>query len=460
MSFNRIRTSFELFLAVALVASTASAVSAQLTAENLLKSSIEQLGPEHREVADAIEQFRKGNFLECRNLLKAARGKDSKVPPDGVLMAQMLYTANQPGLARAELERTVKEVPNDPEPFLLFGEVAFQQRRFADAELAFRRAYELNSKFDANPLRKQNMEKRALSGMAGVAESREDWATAAKYLQPILSKDPSDVSNTTRMARALFEQDTNIGDGKEQEREAYQLLIKLWEANPKQVRRPEITMGSMYQKAGNKPISAKLMKKASDQDKTGLQTQLTVARWALGSGDTALAVACAERAQQISPQSIEAKLVAGLTARYKKDYARARKILEAAHLQSPSNLAAMLQLAVVLVEGSEFDQKVAFEYSQMATRAYPDVGTPSGREASVTSAWILYRAGRFNEAQRTLQKALAGGSVSAESSYYAAQIIHQNSPDVAKRLLNTALSGDGVFPARSDAEALRSSLGG
>ena len=98
MSFNR-NTAIRLFLAMAFVASTASWANAQLTAENLLKSSIEQLGPEHREIADGIEQFRKGNFLECRNLLKAARAKDSKVPPDGVLMAQMLYTANQPGLA-------------------------------------------------------------------------------------------------------------------------------------------------------------------------------------------------------------------------------------------------------------------------------------------------------------------------------------------------------------------------
>ena len=398
--------------------------------------------------------------MECRNLLKAARQKDGKIPPDGVLMAQMLYTANQPGLARAELERTVKEEPSDPEPYLLFGEVAFQQRRFADAELAFRKAYDLNKQYAANPFRKTQMAKRSLSGLAGVGESREDWANVAKFLDPILKQDPKDINNTTRMARALFQQDTQIGDGKGQESQAYQLLIKLWEADPQNVRRPEITMGAMYQKAGNKPISAKLMKKASDQDKTGLQTQLTVARWALGTGDINLANACAGRAQQINPASIEAKLVAGLAARYRKDYVQARQVLEAAHLQSPSNLAAMLQLAVVLVEGGEAEQKVAFEYSQMASRVYPDVGTPTGREAAVTSAWILYRAGRINEAQLTLQKALAGGNVGPESSYYAARIIHQNSPETAKRLLDIALRGDGVFPARSDAEALRSSLGG
>jgi len=438
----------------------ASVADAQLTADALLKGAVAQIGPQHRDVDSAIEQFKKGQFLECSKLLKSARTKDPKLPPDGVMMAQMLYTAKQPGLGRSELERTVKEEPNDPEPYLLFGEIAFQERRFADAELSFRRSYDLTQKYTSNPFRKNKMLKRALSGMAGVYETREDWARAAKYLEPIVRADKADIANSTRMARALFEQDASIGDNKGGEIEAYNMLKALWNADKKNVRRPEITMGSMYQAKGNKDITANLMKNASERDKTGLPTQLTVARWALGNGDTALAQACSDRAAQISPTSMEAKLVAGLTARYKKDLPRARKILESAHLQSPSNLAAILQLAVVLVEGADRDKKAALEYSSVASRIYPDVGRPTGREAAVTSAWILYRQGRQQEAQAVLQKALQGGNVSAESSYYAARILQQSNPDIAKRLLTTALKGDGVFPARSDAEQLMRSLGG
>lgn len=437
----------------------ASRATAQVTAQTLLSSSVSEIGPQHREVSDAIEQFKQGAFLECRNLLKSAREKDPQIPPDGVLMARLLFTANQAGLARSELERTVQEEPTDPEPYLLFGEVAFNERRFADAELLFQKAYGLISKFTSNPYRKNTMLKRALSGLAGIAETREQWSDAAKFLAPIIKADPKDAQNTTRLARALFEQDTNLGDGMDKEAEAYQLLIKLWEADPTGTRRPEITMGSLYQAAGKRQISANLMKKASTQDKEGLQTQLTVARWALGTGDLDLAQTCSDRAESIAPTSVEAKLVAGLTARYKQDHEKARKVLEAAHLQSPSNLAALLQLAVVLAESnSEADQRTALEYSQMAVRIYSDMGQPTGREAAVTSAWILYRQGRQNEAQLVLQKALAGGKVSAESSYYAARIIHQSNPDVAKKLLETALQGDGVFPARNEAETLLASL--
>ena len=458
--FQLPRNTFGFLLMLLAVFSYGSAATAQLTADSLLQGSIEQIGPQHRDVDSAIEQFKKGQFLECSKLLKAARKKDPKLPPDGVMMAQMLYTAKQPGLGRSELERTVKEEPGDPEPYLLFGEIAFQERRFADAELSFRKAFDLTQKYASNNFRKNKMTKRALSGMAGVYETREDWANAARYLTPILKADKTDVANTTRMARALFEQDETLGDNKDGEKQAYDMLQALWNTDPKKIRRPEITMGSMYQAKGNKKLTAQLMKNASERDKSGLATQLTVARWALSNGDTNLAQACSDRAASIDGTSMEAKLVAGLTARYKKDLPRARKILESAHLQSPSNLAAILQLAVVLVEGQAKDKAAALEYSSVASRIYPDVGRPTGREAAVTSAWILYRQGRQQEAQAVLQKALAGGGVSAESSYYAARILQQSNPDVAKRLLSTALKGDGVFPARGEAEQLMRSLGG
>ncbi len=137
----------------------------------------------------------------------------------------------------------------------------------------------------------------------------------------------------------------------------------------------------------------------------------------------------------------------------------ARRQFESAHLKSPANLAAVLQLAVVLVEQSE--DRVALGYAEIGRRLYPDMSQPSGREAGVTFAWILFRQGRGTEAQRILQQALTGGGVSSESSYYAARILHQaGSIDTAKSLLQSALRNGRVFPARAEAENLLTSLGG
>lgn len=445
-------------LILLLTASTTA--NAQLTAEALLQSSIEQIGPQHSDVATAIEQFKKGSFVESRESLVAATKKDPKLPPAGILFARLLFAANQPNLGHSEVERVVSSHPEDPESYLLFGELSLQQRRFSESELSFRQAVGLLKNYSANDFRKKNMIRRAYSGLAAVAEAREDWAGAARYLDPITKQDPKDIAATTRLAQALFRQDKSLGDNQGEETNAYQKLTKLYEANPQGVRRPEIIMGTMYQQAGNKALAGKLMELASKKDPQGLETQLSVARWALETANTTLAKTCSSRALQLAPESVQAKLIVGLTARYENDLNAARKALESVHLQAPSNLAALLQLAVVLVEGTDADKKAALEYSQIATRLFNDLSTSQGRESAVTSAWVVYRLGRTTEAQRLLQRVLAGGSVSAESSYYAARIISQANGPYAKRLLEAALKNDGVFPARPDAEQLLRSLGG
>ena len=447
------------FCCTALLFISASEGRAQVTVESLLANSVEQVGPQHREVGDAIEQFKKGQLLEARNLLESAKSKDPQLPPAGVLLAQLLYAANQPALARAELERVVRDVPKDPESYLLFGEIAFQQRRFADAELAFTKAGELTQQGSMSTKRKNSMVLRSLSGLAGVAEVREQWPLAERYLKQIARAKTDDVNNTNRLARSLFRQDENL-DGKGKETEAYDLLKALW-SKDNSVRRPEITMGAMYQEAGNKAMAAKLMKLASTRDTQGAETQLAVARWALESGDLELAKTCSDRAVSVAKGSIEAKLVAGLVARYQNDFDRARRALESAHLQSPSNLAAILQLAVVMIENdSPAAQRAALEYSRIARLIYPDLSDAAGREAAVTSAYVLFRQSRVAEAQRLLQQALTGGTVSAESSYYAARVLNQANRDFAKKLLQSALKNDRQFPNRVEAEKLLTSLGG
>ena len=83
---------------------------------------------------------------------------------------------------------------------------------------------------------------------------------------------------------------------------------------------------------------------------------------------------------------------------------KARRQFELAHLKAPTNLAAVLQLAVVLAEQSE--DRIALAYAEIGRRIYSDLSQPSGREAAVTLAWILFRQNRGSEAQRALQQAL------------------------------------------------------
>ena len=115
--------------------------SAQITVKDLLGKFITDVPPAMgKDVQDAITAFTNAKFGDARELLKAANEKYPQLPPAGVLMAQMLVAANQGAAARAELENMVVEVPNDPEPYLVFGDLAFQQQRFTESHLCFAKA--------------------------------------------------------------------------------------------------------------------------------------------------------------------------------------------------------------------------------------------------------------------------------------------------------------------------------
>jgi tetratricopeptide (TPR) repeat protein len=365
------------------------------------------------------------------------------------MLAQFLFAANQPALARAELERVVKSQPTDPEPYQLFGEVAFQQRQYTEADLLFAKSLELSEQLAANPRRQQNLTKRANFGLASVAEVREDWQTAQKYLKAISQAEPADIAAGTRLARTMFQ----LGDDKG----AYNLLGQIWKKDEKTTR-PEVTMGVWYEQSGKRANASNLMKKVAERDAKGLETQLAVARWALDAGELDLAKSCADRALELEPNSLEAKLVLGLVARYNKDYAAARSAYESAHLQSPSHLAAMLQLSLVLLEQTG-NERMALDYAQTAARIFSDLSQATGREAAVTLAWVLLRLGRPAEAQRAIQEALAAGSVSPEGAYFAARILEQGgNTEAAGKLLQTALNNDPSFPTRTDADRLLKQL--
>jgi Tfp pilus assembly protein PilF len=423
---------------------------AQLTSKTLIGSAVKEVGPQYKDVDLAIEAFRKADFATARQLLEKAKREHDELPPLGIMLSQLLFAANQGNLARAELEKVAQADPTDPEPYLYFGEIALQERRISDAELAYVKAASMNESYTANPLRKVSMDERAYSGLAAIAEAREKWEAAKEFLTKAVAADPTDANLSTRLARAMFE----LGD----QRGAYQMLGDLWK-NDNSLTRPEVTMGLLYDRAGNAANAEKMLTNASERDQR-VETQLAVARWAMENNRLDLAKSASARALQSDDSSVDAHLVAGLIARYTNDLASARSEFEKAHLLSPSNLAAMLQLSVVLTEGDD-TRRVAMELAQVGSRIYADLSTATAREAAVTFAWVLYRSDRAAEAARVLEQAVNAGSVSSESSYFAAQILAGlNQTDLARRMIQTALRDQRAFPARQAAEKLKAQLGG
>ena len=123
-------------------------------------------------------------------------------------MYQLLTEMKEPNAARLQLDEAVKANPGDPEPYVILGNLALQDLRLVEATMDFEKAKQLLAGYNVAK-RKKAKEVLALdaaSGIARVAEIREDWPQAESCLREVWQLDPENVFTYQRLARALFRQ--------------------------------------------------------------------------------------------------------------------------------------------------------------------------------------------------------------------------------------------------------------
>ncbi len=399
-----------------------------------------------QEVQDAVTRFRNGDIEGARALLAAACKKHADLPPPDVIMAQLFASVNQLDRAILSLESAIKESPTDPEALVILADLAFRGGRQTEAKFLYTEAQRLMNEFKGTARRKKLILQRMCSGLAGLAEAAEDWATAQKHLETWLKEDPDNVMALQRLGRALFQQ--NKAD------EAMEKFRAAKKAND-QVLTPEAIMAQLYESAGQREQAAKMMVAALNAEPKNLQTRLAAAQWAFDTEQYDQAKQQVEIALKLDPDSFQAKMLAGLVAYFMKDYKTAESHFQSAHLQSPGNFAALNNWALALTEQDEEAKKrKALEVAQIGAQAFGNVA-----EAWSTYGWVLYRLGRLNEADQALGRAASSGQLSPDTAFYIARVmVDRGQTDRAKELLKQALQTKRPFSKRQEAEALLKGL--
>jgi tetratricopeptide (TPR) repeat protein len=405
--------------------------------------------PQIAEVDAAVELFKVRNFDGAQKQLEEAVRKHPELPPANIIMAQLFAQANQAYLMRMALEKAIVSTPDDPEAYVILGNIALPDRRVTEAALLFEKAQTLLAACQ-NVERKKIMEPQILSGLASVAEAREKWEEAQKDLESLLKLIPEAKDQAmplVRLARALFQQ--------KKAAEAYNKLKDAYKADPTNVLTPEAALGRFYEQFGDPENAKKWMATALTRYPEDLRTRLAVGQWALETGKLTEAETHATKAKQLSATSLEAMILRGIVALFKKDYATAEKEFTAAKITSPDNFAATNNLALALCEQKD-DQKKrqAVENATTNFRQYP-----KNAEAASTLGWTLYKVGRLDEAEQAFRQAAQSGNLSQDTAYYIAQISYDRvRKEEAKNLLDAALKGDRPFSMRPEALALQDKL--
>lgn len=439
-----------LLLALGLTAAVANGTArAQVTAQALVGSAVSD-DSQNKEINNAIARFRDRDIDGCRAILERAKSNNPKLPPPGVMMATLWLAVSQMAPAREELENAAVNYPADPEAYLKLGDLAFGEGRITDSDVLFQKASDLTAAFGDNPKRKRDFDIRCEAGTAAVAERRRQWEKAQKHLAKWIELDPDNAGSRIRMGNVLFQL------GKEQD-----ALTEYKEAKKidKNAPLPELAMAQRNDEARKRDAAKKWVQDAIKAAPNDPAVLLFAARWYLQQNDLEAARASAEAALKIDANNLEGKFVRGLVARVAQDYKTAEKFLNEAQFQSPGNFDVTNSLALVLIESEdEASRRRALELADTNVAKYRE-NTPQQIPAVTTLAWVFYKLGRREDAERILEQVRRSNALSTDGAYYVAKILSDRGErDLARKILDEVLANDPMFATRRDAESLLAKL--
>ncbi len=418
--------------------------------------------PEDQYRDDAIQLLKKGEIGKAIWVLEGAARKFPELPRAYVMMYQILLQMKEPKAARLQLEEVIGSVPSDPEPYVILGTIALQEQRVAEAALDFDKAKHLLKKLLAeypDAVRRVAVEQQMLSGVAQVAELREDWEEAEKLLRDLLKLTPVDLFAHRRLARVLFWQ--------HKAQDAYDILkaakgIDRENAKKNHTREimlpPEAIMAQYYERFEGAAMSNKTgdverwFKAALKRAPDDLPTREVVAEWALEHGKLAFAKEQAEAALRIEAADASLKpedrrysgshvgrMLHGQIALWEKDWPTAERYFEMVILEDPNDFAARNGAALALVEQDDpaknqkdlplllqDDGSVVLQHDSVKKRRALALAegnyAADKNNASVLSTlgWVYFRRGQFEQAELALDQTLnvSGGKMDPDSTLH------------------------------------------
>jgi tetratricopeptide (TPR) repeat protein len=399
------------------------------------------------DAADALALFKAGDYDGALKLWQETVKKNTDLPPAQVIMAQLYLRSNMLKEAQAALEKATADAPNDPEAYITQANLALLIARDLDkAQALCQKANGLLATFSKSEKRKQALQPQVYRVLASVAEIRKDWAGAQKALEALLKLDPKNVPAMQRVAFCLFHQ-KNVDGALARLREAAKIDTNMLT--------PEAAIAQAYQKMGDLENTKKWMTAAVEAEPNNMKTRLAAGQWALETGQLEVARKHSLAAVRLDPKAQRTKFFRGAIAMFEKDYEAAETYFDLALKQAPNDFGTRNNLAVALIEQpDEARHRRALELAEANVKQFPKT-----TEVHSTYAWVLYRLGRLDDAEKAIRGAASVATTDVDVAYIMARIaVDRGRKDEAKQLLATALKTTAPALFRPEAEELLKKL--
>jgi tetratricopeptide (TPR) repeat protein len=399
-----------------------------------------------QEVRQAIESFESGEAAKAFELLRKATELHPQLAPARLMFANLYFSEGHDAAGRSQLELAVVEHLNDPEPHLIFGDIAVRERRISDAEAQYKWGAELLEKLSQDHPRRPNLDIQHAMGMARVAELRKQWDLADGWIDRVLRSRPDHPIARFRLAHIRFAQGRT--------EEAHELFESAHELDPR-ISPPAMAMAEAYRKSGDLQQTAVWLERAAGDSPQDARPRVALARLYWETNQLEKATDQARMAEQVNPDSLEAKLICGTVARFRGELPKAQEYFEQVLDKEPTSFLAGNQLALVLAE-----QATASELRRALDMALINVrADPESADAASTLGRVYYRLGKLELAEQHLRRALASGRAGRETAYYLAVVLaDRGNLAEAEGMVDQALTGEGPFAYAEQARQLRDRL--
>jgi tetratricopeptide (TPR) repeat protein len=398
----------------------------------------------------ADEQKAKEAFLAGKlddalvHLRAAAKANPAMSPPKVVAARWCVETGNGPQ-ARLLIEQAATDDPAHPDVLLTNASFALAEGRVTDAVLGCTAALAAtdSARWDADTKKKYQREARL--GLAAAFEARGDSASVKTHLAALLDADPRNAALRQRLARTLFLVDKPD--------EAFAELGAAHKEDPT-LDPPQMSMAQLWTAKHDFAKADEWYTKAVASHPNSAKVHRALAGYLLDRGRLDTARAHLAAAQKLEPASRDTKALAGLTARYAKDYAAATAVFEELVRDHPSFGFGVVNLALVLAEsGDATGKRRATELAEGYAKQNPRAGEPRA-----VLAYCLFKAGRAADAEK-VARTTAGGALSPDAAYFVARVLaDRGATDDAQKILRAAAESKDGFVYRKDATDLLADL--
>ena len=389
----------------------------------------------------AAEAFTGGKFDDALKLLQEVAKQNPMVVPK-VTMSRWFAESGQGQQARALLEQAASEDPAHPTVLLLNAGYALNEGRFTDAILSCEAVLAAVASPRWGAEAKKTYQKEARLALLAGFRQRRDFASARTHLAALLEADPQNPKLRVQLGQVNFAM--NLPD------DALAEFTRARKDDPT-IEPPELLVAKLWAEKSAFSEAEAWFNKAAQAHPAVAAVHRGQASYMLDRGRADAAKPHLEAAQKIEPAARETKAIAGLLARYKKDYAAATAIFEELVREYPNLPFATVNLAIVLSESADANLKRrALELAQGYAQQNPKVP-----EAHAVLGYVLLKNDRAAEAEKQILTAASLGGLSPDGGYFLARVFDKNGKvEDAHKVLKDSLASQLPFVYRADAQAL------